>query len=431
MALPRLEQRRRSLHLFRLFFSYAFVQATAQAMGLLAGILIVRSLTKEAYAYFLIVNTVGPMMSLLSDTGITSSLSAIGGKFWDKDEKMGRLVSTAMLLRKQLFLLSSVIVTPVLVWMLMRNHAPPAIIWCLVPLTLLSVFLQLNSGVLNVVISLRQQVKRMQALVLVGAFPRFVVVALFAVFGLLNAPLAVVAGCLAQALQFILLNRWVSSQIARDSQSDPSIRQSILGIVKRQAPLTIYFCLQSQIGIWLISGFGSVQSVAEVGALGRIGMIFGVLISTTAALVVPRFARCQNPDRLRMLYRQIVTGYAVMVVIGTALAWRFPQPLVALLGSNYESLNHFVWLAVLSTGSASLTGLTYSLNVNKGWIPPASIVVPVDIINQIVLCLTFDFSTVQGVLWIGALSPIIPGLINLIVGWRKIGAVEQQEKPAS
>jgi O-antigen/teichoic acid export membrane protein len=419
---------RRFLQLIRLFFSCAFVQASAQGLGLMAGIIIVRSLSKEAYAYFLIVNTIGPMITLLSDLGITNSLSAIGGKIWDKDDKMGSLISTAAQLRKQLFLLSSLVVAPVLIWMLMRNQAPIAVICWVVPITLLSVYFQLHTGVLNVVVNLRQQVKRILVLVVTGSLPRFTLVAVLAAVGLLNVPLAVVAGCVAQGLQLLLLAQWTRSQIAWNAPTDPNIRLSILAIVRQQAPLTLYFCLQSQIGIWLISSFGSVHGVAEVGALGRIGMIFGVLISTTSALIVPRFARCQDGPKLRVWYLQLILGYAALVLSSAALAWKFPQPLTSLLGPKYESLSHLMWLAVISTGSASFTGLTYSLIVNKGWIPPATFVVPIDIFNQLAMCLLFDFSTVEGVLWIGALSPILPGLINLLVGLKKLAGMEAAQK---
>ena len=62
-----------------MFVSYSVVQAVVQGLGFYAGILVVRALSKEDYAYFMIVNTIVPIINLLSDTGITNSLSAIGG----------------------------------------------------------------------------------------------------------------------------------------------------------------------------------------------------------------------------------------------------------------------------------------------------------------------------------------------------------------
>ena len=418
----RFHKHRRLVEWFRLFASYSAVQALVQGLGFYAGILVVRALSKQDYAYFMIVNTIVPIINLLSDTGITNSLSAIGGKHWQDDARMGSLVKTAMNLRRQLVLLSGVAITPILIAMLWRSNASAATIGLLVPITLVGVFFQLNTGVLGVVINLRQQVQRMQRLAFWGVVPRLAVIALLAALGLLNAPLAVAAGTFAMAVQFWLLNHWVRPQITWDAPPDPTFRKDILTNVKRQAPLTIYFCLQGQLGIWLISIFGNVERVAEVGALGRIGMIFSILTATIAALVVPRFARCQDPGRLRSLYFTIASVVAGILAVGTIFCWWMPGPLLWLLGPKYNQLGAFVWLAVLATGTASFSGVVYTMNVNRSWIPPATVVIPAEIVTQAVLCSTFDLSSVRGILWIGAIAPIVPGLINLCFGMKKLRA---------
>ena len=409
----------------RLFASYSFVQAIAQGFGLLTGILVVRTLSKEDYACFVIVNTIGAIMNLLSDIGVTNSLSAIGGKFWQDDRQMGSLVKTAMILRMRLVWLVFFAVTPFLTWLLWRNHASISTIAWLIPITFAGVFVQLNAGVLSVVVNLRQQVGRMQALVFTAVLPRLALVGLFAALGLLNAPLAVAASTIAFAGQYLLLKHWVRPQITWDAPPDKTFNRDILALVKRQAPLTIYFCLQGQIGIWLISIFGNVQHVAEVGALGRIGVIFSILISTVSALVIPRFSRCQDLNRLRSHYKLILVGFTVSLLLGTAIAWMFPGILLWLLGAKYAQLNNLVWLAVLAAGTNSLTGLLYTLNINKGWIPPAAIVIPAEIITQIILCLSFDLSSVRDILLIGVLGSLVPGLIHLFFGFYSLNSGKQ------
>jgi len=387
--------------------------------------MVVRTLPKEDYAWFIIVNTFGPAMNLLSDNGITNSLSAIGGKFWQDDVRMGSLIKTAMILRKQMVVLSFVTITPLLIWMLFRNKASISTIALLLPMVLTGVFFQLNTGVFSVVLNLRQQVGRMQALVFASVLPRLALIALFAALAVLNAPLAIAASTVALAAQFWLLKRWVKPQIFWNAPFDEEFKKAMLAIVKRQAPLTIYYCVQGQIGIWLISIFGNVHRVAELGALGRIGMIFGVLVSTTSALILPRFARCQDAGRLRSRYVLILSGFTCIIILGSLFAKLLPNSLLWLLGAQYAEFGDLVWLAVLATGTASLAGLLYSLNVNKGWIPSAAIIVPVDIANQLVLCMAFDLSTVRGVLLIGVLTPIIPSLMNLFVGIKKLKSMSQ------
>jgi hypothetical protein len=112
----------------------------------------------------------------------------------------------------------------------------------------------------------------------------------------------------------------------------------------------------------------------------------------------------------------ILLGFTGVLLLGTLLTWLWPGSLLWLLGAQYAQLGTLLWLAVLAAGNSALGGLLYSLNVNKGWIPPAGIVVPVDLLNQVVLCFAFDLSSVRGILLIGAIAPILPALINLAFG---------------
>jgi len=64
--------------------------------------------------------------------------------------------------------------------------------------------------------------------------------------------------------------------------------------VRKQAPHSIYYCLQGQITVWLISIFGNADSVADVGALSRLAVVFSVLGALSSEIVFPAFARIQD-----------------------------------------------------------------------------------------------------------------------------------------
>ena len=77
----------------------------------------------------------------------------------------------------------------------------------------------------------------------------------------------------------------------------------MVGFIKNQAANAVFFCLQGQITVFLISFFGSrATSVAEVGALGRLAMIFAVMGQLLTNIFVPAFARCQSAAKLRLQY---------------------------------------------------------------------------------------------------------------------------------
>ncbi len=413
---------RKWLGWFRLLARFASAQMVIQVLGFLSGILLVNYLPKADYAWFTIANTLVATMSMLADSGVSGALSAVGGTVWQDDAKFGSLIRTALTLRRKLALGSVLVVTPIFVWMLANNHAPAATIAVVVPVALVGLSLQLTAAVLGTVISLRQEIRRMQFVGVVAALLRL---ALFAPACLLfiNVSVAVTIGTIVVALQVWLLRRWVSTSVELHAPESADYRSRILAVVKKQAPLTIFYCLQGNIIIWLISIFGSPQRVAEIGALGRFALLFTLISSVLNGIVVPRFARCQDPGILRRRYWQVAITFAILAGSLVALSAAFPRPLLWVLGSKYANLEHEVWLMMLSAASGGMFISLVSLTYSKGWIVPATISIPLEIVVQLVLILIFDISTVRGVLWIGVFTPLPLTLMNVIIAHLEIKKV--------
>ena len=402
------------LRWLRLLAGFTSAQLVIQLLGFLSGILIVRYLSKPDYAWFTIANTLVATMGMLADSGISGALSAVGGTVWQDDARFGSLIRTALTLRRRLAFVAVLVVTPVFVWMLVKNHAPAATIAVVVPAALLALTLQLTAGVLGVVISLRQEIRRMQFMGLAAALLRLSLLAPACLI-FLDVRVAVIIGTVGMALQVWLLRRWVSKSVAWHAPESADYRAQILTIVKRQAPLTIFYCLQSQIIIWLISIFGNAQRVAEIGALGRFAMIFTLVSSVMNGIVVPRFARCQDRSILRQRYWQVAAGFTLLAATLVALSAAFPRPMLWVIGSQYANLENEVWLMMLSAASSGLFVALFSLTYSKGWIVPAAISIPLEIVTQLILILTFDISTVRGVLLVGCFGSVPLIVLNIII----------------
>ncbi len=414
MTSPLSHQHQKWLRWFRLLAGFASAQLVIQLLGFLSGILIVRYLSKPDYAWFTIANTLVATMGMLADSGISGALSAVGGTVWQDDARFGSLIRTALTLRRRLALAAVLVVAPVFVWMLVKNHAPAATIAVVVPAALLSLSLQLTAGVLGVVLSLRQEIRRMQFLGLAAALLRLTLLAP-ACLVFIDVRVAVIIGTVGMALQVWLLRRWVSTSVSWHAPESADYREQILSIVKRQAPLTIFYCLQSQIIIWLISIFGNAQRVAEIGALGRFAMIFTLISSVMNGIVVPRFARCQDRSILQRRYWQVAAGFTFLAGSLVTLSAIFPRPLLWVLGAQYANLENEVWLMMLSAASSGLFVALVSLTYSKGWIIPAAISIPMEIVTQLILILAFDISTVRGVLLIGCLGSLPLIVLNIII----------------
>lgn len=427
----RLSQRHRKwLGWFRLMAGFGSVQMVIQILGFLSGILLVRSLSKADYAWFTIANTLVATLGMIADSGVGTALSSIGGTVWQDDAKFGALVRTALTLRRKFAFATAIIVVPIFVWLFAKNQAPLATVAVLVAAAMAAFLFQLTANVLGVVISLRQEIRRLQTLNFTATALRFGLIALACLI-FIDARVALIIGAFGPGLNAWFLHRWVKTSVDWNAPQSPEYRSRILAVVRKQAPLTIFYCLQGQIVVWLISTFGSKEQVADIGALGRFAMIFGVLSSVMGGVVVPRFARCQERTVLRRRYWQVAGAFALLGGLVVAGAAAFPHPLIWILGAKYANLQGEVWLMMLNAALGALFSTVFTLTNCKAWIAPAIVSIPMEIVTAICCILIFDISTVRGVLWFGCVSFIPPLFLTVFIAHRNMRKLPALGRPPS
>lgn len=392
---------------------FTSVQLIVQILGFASGLLLVRTLSKNDYALFTIANTMMGTMSLLADCGIGSGLTSIGGRIWSDPVRFGRLIRTALKLRKAFALIAVAAVGPILAWLLIKNGASVPATSAILAAVLASLCFQLTIGVLTVIPRLLLQTGRLQQIDLLAAGCRLAFLLIASVI-LLDASIALFTATAAFAIQWSLLRSWARNSIAWSEPPDEQMRGEILQIVRRQAPNSIYFCVQGQLAVWLISVFGNAQRVADIGALGRLAVIFTVLGSVMSSVIIPRFARCQEPNLLWKRYWQIIAFYLAFGGAITLAGAVFPTEILWILGGKYENLHRELLLIILSNGLFGILGAAYSLNSSRGWILPTWLNIGSSLAAQLLAIAFLDLSSVIGVLLLG-MVPIIPELL-LTVG---------------
>jgi O-antigen/teichoic acid export membrane protein len=409
---------RRTLHRARVLGSFAFVQAAVQVIGFMAGILLVRSLSHQEYAYFTIANTMQGTINLLADIGISVGLASIGGRVWQDRHRFGELITTARHLRWRLGALAAAVVTPVLYFMLAKNGASATYALLLVLLVLAALALQFSVNVFSVVPRLRSDIGRIQIIDLTGALARLCVLVLLTLT-FLNAGVAVAVGSAAVLLQYVMLRSYVSRVVDLQAGENAEDRAAMRAYTRSLAANAIFFCIQGQITVFLISFFGrDAASVAEVGALGRLAMIFTVLSNLLTNVFAPAFARCQDPRRLRGLFVQIIGGVAAFSLAVFGAAALFPEAFLLVLGNKYTHLEHELALIVAGSVASALTGAFWALNSSKAWIAGSWLYIPLTLATQIALIPFLDFSSVREVLIFNLISAIPNLLLNFILSCR-------------
>ena len=409
---------RRAFHHARVVGSFAVVQGIVQIIGFLAGILIVRSLDQREYAYFTIANTMQGTLNVLADIGISIGLVSIGGRVWQDRHRFGQLITTARQLRKKLALAAILVVTPVLYFMLAKNGAPATYSFLLIAFVLAGLAVQLGLGVLSVIPRLRADLTKIQKIDLTGAIARLLILVVVA-YLFLNAGLAVAIGSAVLLLQYLMLRNYAARVVDLRAPANEEDRSAMLGFIKNQAPNAIFFCFQGQITVLLIGFFAhSAAAVAEVGALGRLAMIFTVLSNLLTNVFAPAFARCHTPEKLRWIYGSMVGAVAAFSLLVLATAAFFPHEFLLVLGNQYAHLNHELLLMVAGSVLMAVNGTLWVLNASKAWIAGSWLYIPLTLAAQIALIPFIDFSSVASVLMFNLLSAVPNFFLNVVLSFR-------------
>jgi O-antigen/teichoic acid export membrane protein len=392
--------------------TFLSVQILVQALSMVAGILLVRSLSQREYAFYTMANTMQATLILLADIGTTSALTATGGQVWQDRHRFGALIQTGQQIRRLLAAGSFLVVLPIIEWMLIRNGASPVYALGLGLIVMMGAGFRLTGDVLAVVPKIHGHLGRLQRIELLSGLLRFcgtVVACLIYV----NAALGVLAASLPLGVQILLLRRWAAEGADLQASANADDRKTIWRIVRHQAPNTIYYCIQGQLIIFLLSRFGTTRTIAEVGALGRLTVLFALVGSVLTTIVQPRFARCQDRARLRQIYGLTVAGFALISLALIVMASVLPGPFLWLLGKRYAYLHRELFYMVLLTIVHAFAGMLYGLNSARAWIKWAWVSVPIIVCGQIVMIPRVDLSTVKGAALLSGL-PILFGTLPFL-----------------
>jgi hypothetical protein len=405
---------------------YISIQLLIQIITFASGILLIHFLNKQEYAFFTLATSMQTVMIILSDMGIDSSLLAIGGKVWQDKYRFGQLINTAMRLRSYLAIICSIVITPIFLWMLIDNGA--SIRYAILMLVTIAVGLYfiLATRILNIVPRLNSKIQQVQGLEFCFASFRLLILGV-AYFTYMNAGVALFATTISFAFQRVLINNWVQRYIDLKAPTFYQDQTEILKNIKSCFPTTIFFCVQGQITIWLISLFGNTQNIAEIGALGRLEVLFALIVSMTDNILSPRFARCQSRHELIKLYFKILGLTIILEIFIIVATLLFPSQILWLLGGKYYNLQDVILLMTIGAALRNTVSTILSMNNSKAWLKDGWVIIPITLVWQGILLLFLNISTVRGVIWFGIMTNIPYLLFYLFLSYRGFKQLAQSE----
>jgi O-antigen/teichoic acid export membrane protein len=401
----------------KLLGRHALVQALCQLLGILCGVLIVRALPVAQYASYTLVFAFMATATLLADSGTTNAVSAIGGRVHADTERMARLVTTVMRFRGRLEAILFLGVLPLLALMLHAEGEGPFAIALSVLLAAVSIHAQVASAVMLVVLRLQLRLEELQRVQLLA-----VVLRLLLTLGALSIvrrfEWVLLASASSALVERLLFERQVYARLSRSAPEEAADHRAVRTAFRHQFISAAYVAFQSQITIWLLSLFGGKSSIAEIGALGRLGVIFGVISAVLSNVIFPRFARYTDAVQLRQRYFQTLAGVALSGLAMVVLVLLLPRPVLWVLGQPYLHLERELAWMVGSSVCYLLTNTIWGLNASRGWVRGSWLYAPLTLATQLVLFWTMDVSSVGAAILFGWYSLVPAFLINAVLSFR-------------
>ncbi|RDC66088.1 MATE family efflux transporter [Adhaeribacter pallidiroseus] len=373
-------------------------QSLVQAISFVSGILVIRLLSTQEYAIYTLANTMLGTMTILADGGISTGVMGLGGKVWQDRERLGTVLATGLDLRRKFAAGSLLIAMPISIYLLLHNGASWLTTILIVASLVLAFFAALSDSILEIVPKLHQEVVSLQKNQIQVGLARVVLSGLT----LFIFPWAFVA-ILASGIPRIYGNiqlRKVTFQFVTEAKPDLDISSKILSLVRKTMPGLIYYCVSSQLTIWLLSILGNTASIAQIGALGRISILLNILGVVFSTILVPRFARTSEGNKnLSKKFLHLLMLFIGLCILFISSIYFFSAEILWVLGSNYTNMNFELVLFIIGSCVFACAGFIYSLTSSRGFVLSPYIYITFSVLAIIIGIIIFDVSSLTGILY--------------------------------
>jgi len=381
---------------------YAAWQAVALTMNAVAGFLVVRWLSVEAYAQFSIVLAVMTASIVVADSGISSTLNARAGAAGGSAAALGRLIAAArhMAIRRVPWVMAG---SAGACWLLLtEGHAPAAFAWFAAALVSAYIGVVIARLLWQVVARLLYRAERILAMD-AGADCLKAILMVALVWNWPMATTALLVLLALAALQWLAYRRLAMPFVAA-APADPADAPDFRVTTSQVLPVTVFFAIQGQLAMAILSILGTTADVAGLGALGRFAVVYSLAGPFVANVLSPRLAAITDPGHLRRRASQVVGSAASIAAVVTALSALLADEALALLGPNYRGLAaEFVALMTVGGIFFVVTALN-AINLSKAWYAQQWLVIPATLAGQGVVAALADVSTMMGAIALSAAS---------------------------
>ncbi len=344
--------------IFRIIGLFLLGQGSSQIIQVLTGFFLLRWLTLESYGQYGIAFGFQSTLNNIVDIGLSTSIVALVGQKFNDPYVIGNYIRAARYLRTRMtvFLMP---LAAVLFYYLTRNlnwHIFNFLV--LFTLITLSIYFSgmqsyyLSAIILSKNLSVYYHIQIMSSLLRLGLC--------FALheIGVINAVWVCSVNLLTAVISSFYIKYKASSIFFEPAKPSKDIEKTMMSYVIPKIPGILFFALQGQISIFLITVFsGKIGPIAQVSALSRIGQIFILASSFNGIILEPWVARMQR-ELLISRYIYVIILNIPLLIVFLLIGFIYPEVILFVLGKNYDNLQSEVSWTCLSYSLFYLSGIT-------------------------------------------------------------------------
>jgi O-antigen/teichoic acid export membrane protein len=401
----------------RVIRDFLLAQGLTLLGNLLYGLFCIRMLPTTEYAKFVVLFGVQGTFVVLMDIGISTSLLPLIGERFNDHKLIADYVATLRKLARQVYYGMAVALVVVYPYLVKNRGWSPQTIVAMIVTLLVSTWFMRSGAVYGAVLIVKRDRRMYYLGNMISSLGTLLLIVVIWLFHALNAWVAIELNVL--GIVFVGAFYYFRSLrlLGVKGEESKSKRDAIIRLALPNVPQTIFYALQGQVALFLITFFGHTTSVASIGALARLGNIFALFGQMNPLIIEPYFAKLRK-DELRSRYLMTLPLLMVLSVVGAIAGYLYPEFFLWILGPQYSSLKFEVVLVLAANGVSIFSSTLWTIHSSRRfvywWNNLLNIVLVFAV--QLAFVMHVDLGTVRAMLWMTLATNTTTMLVNVACG---------------
>ena len=379
-------------------------QSVVRVINLFVGMVILWLLPVEEYALYMVASLLLVITSLGSDLGFSQAVNTIGARLCGDKQRIGSLFSSAYYYQKIMLLIADAAMVFMAAFMLFGHEWEVSGVIITLVLVLLMSWVQLPLNLKRTILNIHHESDGLFLAGAAEAIVRLILVSACLVLPSANVGLGInlVGVLVARIILAWKCEHLIEDNLDRDMNQCSELKAFVVPLI----PIIIYYAFQNQISIFILSLLGNTASIAEVGALGRLGQIFVVLHSIFPFFLQPYFARINDRTVFIRGVARLSGVLILLSTLGVLSAYLVPELWLFILGGKYSNLTDELPIAMMTALLIIAGGAIYTVVISRSFTIGQSWAVGVGLLSQIFYVLIYGVDSTYNALVLNMLPSI-------------------------